>query len=55
MKLFIIFKEGLSKDVVTGGYQNKKIGSKRKELTFLRLFKGKLKGNMRKQWGNLAK
>ena len=29
----------------TGGYQNKKIGSRIKGLTFLRLFKGKPKEN----------
>ena len=33
---------------VTGGYQNKKIGRNRKGLTFLRAFKGKLKGHARK-------
>ena len=32
----------------TGRYQNKKIGLKIKGLTFLRLFKGRLKGNIRK-------
>ena len=39
----------------TGVYQNKKIGQKRKGLTFLRLLKGKLKENMRNNYENTRK
>ena len=39
----------------TGGYQDKKIGGKIKGLTFLPLFKGKLKENLRKNKENTRK
>ena len=40
---------------LTGGYQTKKPGQKRKGLTFLRPFKGKLKENIRTPLGKYEK